>query len=191
MQKTIVLFQIFLLTDPAVKVDIKCLSETADRFVVSSIEKSPEFIASDEVLVKEFGAIIGREVTLLEIKQLASKGEGVFALTQDGALLEDNSIPGTPVMTLDSVEFDVMNVSWTEPEDDGGNIVAYEIQQSIDGAPFVLAEVPVYGVNTYRFHSLLVGANHAFKVRAVDTRGNLGEFSNIVNADITEATPPA
>ena len=92
----------------------------------------------------------------------------------------DVTPPSAPVLSVDDWSAAHIALSWTEASDDVA-VYAYDLYRSTDGVSFTKLARILAPELTYSDESVETGLMYYYKVKAVDTSFNFGEFSNIVS----------
>jgi hypothetical protein len=92
-----------------------------------------------------------------------------------------------PIVVADTVPVDgdpgKVLVRWAGNDGPyGTGIVSYEIEVSIDDGPWQTWQAGV--VQSEELFDISAGGRYAFRVRAIDRAGNIGEFSNVVETSL-------
>ncbi|MCI0528195.1 MAG: fibronectin type III domain-containing protein, partial [Nitrospira sp.] len=92
-------------------------------------------------------------------------------------------------LTATTVSSSQINLSWTTSTDNVG-VAGYQVERCQGSGCSNFTQVGTSTVNSFSDTGLSDGVNYSYRVRAVDTGGNLSNYSNTASASTTDISSP-
>lgn len=161
----------------------------ATSFRVTTSVSLPTTVAgtATSVSIPVFPAIPSGTTVLIGVTGFYEAGLG-FSFVSDGVLIESQGpmMFGAPV-GAPTPTADAFDVTWTAGSDSSG-VASYEVERSFNGGAFATAATNVAGLTLSQ--SGLAAGNYVYRVRGVDTLGNVGSFTPDSNTVVVDRDAP-